>query len=304
MNTSSADKDRQGLAIALIVITSIAISFGDVFVKIISADMVIWQIFVLRAAMGIPVLILLCRLRSEPISLLPDNVIWTSIRTLLMILMWLVYYAAFLKLPVSDVAAAYYTMPIFVTLLAAIVIGDKIGIQGWIGVGIGFIGVLLIVKPNNIGFSVYILLPLIAAFLFAVAMIITRTKCRNEHPYVLALNMNILFFLTGLIVTMFIHFTGGIDEATVSSFFGGPWKIMALKEWIAIAVLAGIMLFVSVGGCIAYQVGRPSVVATFSFSYVPFAAIWGILLLGETPTLTTLLGIVLIMVAGILTVWR
>ena len=157
LSTSTPNTDRQGLAVILIITTALAISFGDVLVKIISHDIVVWQMFVLRSLIVVPVLIIMSRLRPEPISLIPKNLGWTLIRTLCMVLMWLVYYAALLKLPISDVAAAYYTMPIMLSLLAAIIIGDKIGVKGWLGVIIGFIGVLIIVKPNNTAFSIYIL---------------------------------------------------------------------------------------------------------------------------------------------------
>lgn len=304
LSTSTPNTDRQGLAVILIITTALAISFGDVLVKIISHDIVVWQMFVLRSLIVVPVLILMSRLRPEPISLIPKNLGWTLIRTLCMVLMWLVYYAALLKLPISDVAAAYYTMPIMLSLLAAIIIGDKIGVKGWLGVIIGFIGVLIIVKPNNTAFSIYILLPLIAAFLFALAMIITRTKCRKEHPFILTLNVNFTFLLVGIAATVFIENVGGIEQKNISSFFGDPWKSLNTREWIAVITLAVIMLFVSIGGTIAYQVGKSAVVGTISFSYIPFAAIWAFLLLNETPSMTSIVGIILIIIAGVLTVWK
>lgn len=150
--------DKPGTAIATILFTSLALSFGDALVKFVSTDLVVWQIFVLRSAIALPVLFAICRMRIGPIRLLPINIGWTVLRSSLMIFMWLVYYAALLNLPISVAASVYYTMPIFVTLLAAMFIGDKIGIYGWIGVGIGFIGVLLIIKPDSSDFSVYTLL--------------------------------------------------------------------------------------------------------------------------------------------------
>lgn len=296
--------DRPRMAVATVLLTMLAASFGDALVKFVSADLVLWQIFVMRSAIAIPVLIGICRIRSEPIRLLPNDFGWTVLRSSLLLLMWLAYYAALLNLPISVAASVYYTMPIFVALLAAVVIGDKIGAGGWVGVVIGFVGVLLIIKPNNGGFNAYTLLPLIAAFVFAVTMIITRTKCRNEHPYVLALNLNIAFLLVGLMATAFIQFFGGIEGTSVGSFFGGPWKSVGERELAAIVVLGFAFIIASVGTSFAYQVGRSSVVATFSFSYVPFVAIWGTILFGEFPDLTTMAGIVLIILAGCLAVRR
>ena len=136
------------------------------------------------------------------------------------------------------------------------------------------------------------------------AMIITRTKCRKEHPFILTLNVNFTFLLVGIAATVFIENVGGIEQTNISSFFGDPWKSLDIREWIAVITLAVIMLFVSIGGTIAYQVGKSAVVGTISFSYIPFAAIWAFLLLNETPSMTSIVGIILIIIAGVLTVWK
>ena len=79
----------------------------------------------------------------------------------------------------------FYTLPIFITLFAALFIGDRIGLMGWGSVLLGFAGVALILKPTPNGFNGYALLPLVSAILYALTVILTRTKCREEHPLVL-----------------------------------------------------------------------------------------------------------------------
>ena len=105
--------------------------------------------------------------------------------------MWVAYYTALPHVDLSVAAAAYYTLPIFITLFAALFIGDTIGAKGWVAVFLGFCGVLLILKPQADDFNAYALLPIISAILYALAMIITRTKCRNENVLVLSIALNV-----------------------------------------------------------------------------------------------------------------
>jgi len=77
---------------------------------------------------------------------------------------------------------------------------------------------------------------------------------------------------------------------------------MWIDEWRAMTILAVAIIVGSVGAAIAYQSGPSSIIASFDFSYVAFAVVWGILLFGEVPDFTTIIGIVLIVCGGILAV--
>ena len=161
------------------------------------------------------------------------------------------------------------------------------------------------VTPQASGFNAYALLPLASAIFDALAMILTRTKCREEHPLVLSLALNVSFVAVGLLATLLIA-TLGVPAGTTgsASFLLGGWTVMATSEWLAMGLLAGAIIVGSVGAAIAYQVGPPATVATFDFAYVGFASVWGVLFFAEVPDAMTLAGMALIVVAGILAVRR
>ena len=298
--SGEAAGDRQNVAVAAVLFGSLIFALGDAIVRLISADLGLWQILVMRAIIVIPVLVWMCRARARPIGLSPEHAGWVSLRSALMILMWVTYYGALLTLPVSVAASVYYTMPIFVALIAAAFLGDRIGMLGWLGVGLGFVGVLLIVNPHSGGFNGYVLLPLASSLLFAVGMIVTRSKLRNEHPLVMTINLQLGFLLLGLLATGTIYAAGGVETTTLESFFAGGWKPLGLREVIVILVLAAIITIGNICTAIAFQQGRSATVATFSFSYIPFVTMWGFLFFGEVPDLRTIIGIMMIVVAGIL----
>jgi drug/metabolite transporter (DMT)-like permease len=303
--SESSGRDNVALAVAVILATNLALSLGDAAIKQISANFVLWQIFVVRSAIAIPVLIAVIRLRSRAASFAPRRPGWVALRSLMLTLMWVAYYSALPHLALGIAAAAYYTLPIFITLFAALFIGDRIRPLGWCGVFLGFAGVLLILKPDADGFNAYALLPLVSALLYALAMILTRTKCREENPLVLSLGLNATFVVVGLAATLLIAIDGGLGgEAPAASFLLGTWSAMGGMEWLAMALLAAATIIGSVGAAIAYQVGPPATVATFDFAYVGFASAWGMLFFAEVLDVVTVAGMALIVVAGILAVRR
>lgn len=299
------DGDNIALAVFAIVFTALALSLGDALIKQISADFPLWQIFVIRSVIAVPVLIAVIKVRNRSGLLIPNNLGWAALRSLMLTFMWVAYYAALPNLALSIAAAAYYTLPLFITLFSALFVGDKVGVKGWIAVTVGFCGVLAILRPDANDFNAYALLPLISAVLYALAMIITRTKCRNENPLVLSLGLNLSFIVVGAVATVVIGLWAPSGaQIEFHPFLLSPWIAMAAGEWLTMAVLATATIIGSVCGAIAYQAGPSSVVSTFDFSYLAFAAIWGLLFFAEVPDAVTIIGITMIAAAGILAVRR
>jgi len=295
--------DNLKLAIAAILITAFVLSLGDALIKQESATLPLWQIFVMRSVIAVPFLVYFIRIRACGISIMPDRFGWTALRSLLLVIMWAAYYLALPHVPFSIAAASFYTSPLFITLFAALLIGDRVGLKGWIAVLLGFIGVLLILQPQADDFNAYALLPIISAICYALAMIITRSKCENEKPLILSLWLNLAFIGVGALAILTIQ----IWQPTLASmatdpFLLGEWKPMWIDEWRTMAILAIIIVIASIGTAIAYQSGPSSIIATFDFSYVAYVVIWGILLFGEVPDSISIIGILLIVGGGLLAV--
>jgi len=296
-------RDNLKLAVGAILGGCFALSLGDALIKQQSASFVIWQIFLMRSLIVVPFLIYFVRIRSCETSIMPRLLGWTLLRSLILIAMWVVYFAALPHIELAIAAAALYTTPIFITLFAAIFLGETIAARGWFAVLLGFIGTLLILQPQADDFNAYALLPIISAVCYACAMILTRSKCRGERPTVLGLWLNIGFVCVGAFALILLYFWSPGDETiNMNPFLLGAWTPMWLDEWRIMAILAVAILGGSVGAAIAYQNGPPAIVATFDFAYVAFAVIWGFLLFGEVPQVSVAIGITLIVAAGTLAV--
>lgn len=289
--------DHISMAVSVIVLTVLALSLGDALIKIASGSFVIWQIFVIRSLLAIPVLLLVLVATSSKRLQFPDAPGWVALRSLMLVGMWICYYLALPKLTLSVAAAAYYTLPIFITLFSALFIGDRISRLGWIAVFAGFLGVLLILRPSAGDFNAYTILPLVAAMLYAGAMILTRTRCRKQHPIVLALALNICFVIVGALAAGLVAL---LPDAARHGFLLAQWASMGQAEWISMGLLTAAILIGSIGAAVAYQNGPPSVIGSFDFAYVGFAVVWGMIFFAEVPDVSSTLGITLIVGAGIL----
>ncbi|MEM8539165.1 MAG: DMT family transporter, partial [Pseudomonadota bacterium] len=169
-NTSpTARPDNLPLAVGVIIFTVLALSLGDALIKFSSGEFVIWQIFVLRSALVLPVLLVFLAIQNPNALRLGPAVGWTAVRSLMLVGMWICYYLSLPHLALSVAAAAYYTLPIFITLFSALFVGDRISRLGWAAVFIGFFGVLLILRPRAGDFNLFALLPLVSAVLYALA---------------------------------------------------------------------------------------------------------------------------------------
>ena len=299
--SDTAKPDDLKIAIVAIVAGCFALSLGDALIKQQSASFVLWQIFLVRSAILIPFLVYFVRIYRGADPIMPQHPGWTLLRSMVLVIMWVFYFAALPHIEFAVAAAAFYTLPIFITLFAALFLGERISPVGWLAVVIGFAGTLLILQPQADDFNAWTLLPLVAAVLYAVAMILTRSKCRGEKPTVLSLWMNICFIGVGALALLLLSFWQPADNSVaLNPFLFGAWTPMGLAEWRTMGILAAAILVGSVGAAIAYQKGPASVVSIFDFSYVGFAVVWGYLLFAEVPENLVMLGILMIVAAGII----
>ena len=295
-------KDNLFLGICVIVGTVFTMAFTDAIVKYISADFPLWQIFVIRSLIAIPILIAIV-LAGKVSDIRPVSLKWSFLRGMMLVFMYIAIYAAVPLLSLSVIAASLYTGPVFTALLSAFLIGENVGTRRWIAVGLGFLGVLVILRPDTDEFSWYMLIPILAGLLYALAAVITRTKCVNEKPQVLAIVLNFSILIVGLLASIVIYILNvNFISGEVYPFLLGNWITVNYSEWGIMTILAILIVIIGIGLAKAYQVAPPSIVATFDYTYLLFAAFWGFVFFAEKPDSGTVSGMLMIIIAGILVI--
>ena len=293
--------DRPVLAVAAILVSVLALSLGDAVIKRTSVSLPLWQLYVLRSALVVPVLIAAIARRATPTSFRPLAPSWTLLRSLLLALMWIAYYAALPQVELSVAAAAYYTSPLIIMLLASRLSRDRTTWALRSAAALGFAGVLVMLRPGAGSVDAWAVLPLLAALLYALAMLVTRARCAGEHPLVLALALNLVFIAVGGVATLALRAADpGGRWASANRFLFGDWVVLGAGEWAALGVLAVAMLLGSVGAALAYQSGPAPLVASVDYAYLVFAGLWGYAFFGEVPDALAMTGMSMILAAGVL----
>lgn len=289
------------LGVLLIIATALTISVQDVVFKVFSSSLTLWQIFALRGLFSLPALVAIAGTRGQATEVLRTAwLVWPVLRGVCLTITFLAFYAAIPFLSLSTVGAANYMAPIFVALLSAFVIGERVGLLGWIGVFLGFAGVIVLLQPGTDGFSAFALLPVVGAGFYAMGHIITRTKCQDIPVAALALSLNALMVLAGVaisVVLIVVPPTGGLAESFPYIF--GPWSHVTLFDWFVLAILAAFSIAIGMMLAGAYKMAPPATVATFEYSYLVFVALWDVLVFNMTPSFSTLSGMAIIVLAGV-----
>lgn len=292
MNSPSTSKDTV-YGILAIVAAVFSLSLGDAVIKLFSLSLPLWQIFILRSSIALPILFALI-LRRRTLHF--ESLYWVTVRSVLLVFMWLSYYASLPLMSLSLAAAAFYTSPILITVIVAMVAKKRPGFMTWTAMVLGFFGILLILRPDASEFQMMTALPVLAALLYASAMVLTSIKCGKDDPIALAVALNIAFIISDAAIGLFA------GSSMEESFLLGSWvpldgQLLGVVAALAIAIIVG-----SVGAAIAYQKGPPATIATFDYSYLIFSLVWGIVFFAELPDRLSLAGIVVIIVAGFLAI--
>ncbi len=298
-STDIAAPDRTLLGVSLIVGSVTVMALADAVVKLMSADVSIWQLFALRSLAALPILLAIRAVAGGRLA--PVAPFWALLRSVLLVLCWIAFYASLPVLDLSVAAVGFYAAPVMIALLSAPLLGERVGARRWAGVGLGFLGALAIIRPGAGSVDWFALLPLLAAFLYALAMVLTRAKCRAEPALALTLQLHLTFIAAGLIGLAAVALAGPADALRAAyPFLVGGWAPVGAQEVGLMALLGLFGAIYGFGTAMAYQVAPPPIVATFDYSYLVSAAIWGAVFFAERPDGPTLAGMALIAGAGLL----
>lgn len=292
--------------VSLIVAAAFTISIQDVIFKLFSSQLTLWQIFALRGLLAVPMLIAVSWWRREHRGIFRMALgKWPLLRSIFITMTFLAFYAAIPFLSLSTVGAANYIAPVFVALLSAYVVREAIALPGWIGVLLGFSGVLVLLQPGTDAFSPWTILPVAGAFFYALAHMTTRTKCQNISIAAMSLSLNLVMPSVGLIVSMLLVWVHPpVEFIQAYPYIFGAWSALNPADWLVLTLLAGFAIIIGMLLAGAYQAAPSPMISTFEYSYLVFAAIWDILFFGIAPTATSVTGMVLIVIAGLLVLQR
>ena len=275
-------------------------STQDAIIKAISGDYAVTQAIVIRSLVSLPILAAMVQAESGLRTLVSRNFWALAGRGLILLTSYTAYYMAFPALPLAEAIALFFVSPIFVTLLAGPLLGERVGLKSWVAVAIGFAGVLFILRPGSDLFEPAALLSLISAAAYALAMVLARRLGVSEPATVMAFYQNGAYLLGALVIAGVCAALGLTKLGHPSlDFLVRPWVLPTIKDFLLMAACGVIAAFAMSLLTQAYKLAEANHVTVFEYTGMIWAPLWGFLFFGESPRWMTLVGMGLIVVAGV-----
>lgn len=163
--------------------------------KLISDGLPLWQFFLLRSLIILPVLAIpVWRRGGLGAAIAP----WTLVRLGLIVAMYVFFYAGTPVLDLPAISAVYYAAPVFIVLLAGLILGERVTGGQIAAVLVAFTGVLVVLRPGGEAFAAAALIPLLSALCYALAAVVTRRPLGKIGPWSLAFFLNVDFVVAGV----------------------------------------------------------------------------------------------------------
>ena len=276
------------LGAALMTCCVLAYVLNDAVMKLLFADIDFFQAIFLRGLVSLPPLLILAFMTKTLLQKYSTkNQRLIIIRILAEIGTTVTFLTALKHMPLANVTAILQSLPLAITMAAAIFLGEPVGWRRWSAICVGFIGVLIIIRPGLAGFNSYSLLALAAVILLTVREISTR-QLDNKIPT----------------VTVALSTTLGITAFAALMLIGTEWADINFASWSLIIVAAAAVTVATLLSVVAMRTGDIGFVSPFRYTSLIGAIGLGILLFGEWPDGITLLGAAIIAFAGIYSLYR
>lgn len=275
-----------GQAIALMCAGLLWLSVNDAIAKWFSPSYHPLQILFVRQLIALPMVVATVLVLRGPVALKTGTLRLHALRGLLLVLAATCFFLSLGTLPLAEATTLIFAAPIFITALSVPLLGESVGWRRWSAVIVGFIGVLIVVRPGIDAFQPAALYALAAALLYAVIMISARWIGSSEGFW-----------------TMVFYFT--LFPAIFSGLAVYPvWQPLRPEDLplfllLAVAGTLGITLISQ-----AFRVGPAAIVAPFEYTILLWASLIGWFVWNELPDIWTYLGAAVIAGSGIYIVIR
>lgn len=301
----SAPQNNALQGVLLAAAGTIAFSLTDLSVKFLSSGYALHQLMLIR---GLFVLLFVLGYAlvtpNAFANLLPKNFTVQTLRTVIILVSNICFFTGLTLMPFADAAAIAYVSPLILTVLSIAFLGEKVGPRRWAAVAVGFIGVIVMLRPGAGVIQPAAILVLISSFLYALGYVLTRRMRASESAISLTVWSQIGFILLSLIIGFFVG-DGRYEHSTETwGFLLRAWTWPSLQDWGLMALSGVVTTLGSIMITQAFRIAEAGLVAPMEYIGMPLAILWGALIFGTWPDATSWLGMALICGAGLYIIWR
>jgi|GraSoi_2013_60cm_1033757.scaffolds.fasta_scaffold40594_1 drug/metabolite transporter (DMT)-like permease len=276
-------------------------SVQDVIVKLLSGTYPVHQIVVARSVVALPILL--------AVTLVEDGGTFRihrlglhALRGLILYVSYTTYYLALASLTIANTVALTFTVPFFVALLGIPILGERVTARSWVAIGVGFLAVLLIVRPDAGLVEPASFLPIASALAYSVSALLARRLGTTEGGGVMALSATAIYAVSGVVTALSL---AGIDaEADAHAsirFLFNPWIWPSALDSFLLALCGVIAAFGFFFLGQGYRLAKANLAAPFEYVALPWSILWGYLFFASVPDATMIVGAAAIATAGFYT---
>ncbi len=275
-------------------------SLQDPVIKAVSGRYPLMEVMAIRSIVALPILLVIVHKDVGLRALISPNYRLLGLRAAILFTSYTAYYLALAALPLADAVALYFMAPLFIIMLARPYLGEHISWPSAVTAVVGLIGVLVMVRPGHGVFEWAAILSLLSAGLYGFSQLMARKLGSAESSTVMSFYQNGAY-LIGAAVLGFALQTIGMENITHPSlkFLVRPWIWPTLNDFLLMASCG----FIASAGMIllsqAYRLAPANIVATFEYTGILWAPLWGFLFFAEIPQAATIMGAALIVGAGL-----
>tara|TARA_B100000686_G_C16805690_1_gene990121 strand:+ start:6227 stop:7108 length:882 start_codon:yes stop_codon:yes gene_type:complete len=261
---------------------------NDAFMKLLFSEIALFQAVFIRSVIIIPPVLIIAWITKVTMrNLSNQDKRLISVRVVAEICTTIAFLTALKYMPLANVTAILQALPLAVTMAAALFLAEPVGWRRWSAILIGFVGVLIVVRPGLESFNIYSLAALVAVVFITVREIVTR-KLTNEVPT----------------ITVVLSTTIGSALFAGIMMIGAEWNTVSVASWSLIIGAAVAILIATLLSVMAMRTGEIGFVSPFRYTSMLGAIGLGILMFGDWPDLPTLVGTLIIVITGIYTFHR
>lgn len=292
---------RSALPGILCLVAGIAVfSLQDLILKRLSGDYPLHQAMVLRSLAAAPLLFALAVATGGARSLLAPGWPRMILRGFVSFAAYTCYYLALPALPIATTVALYFSAPLMIVILSVVMLGERVGPLRWLAVGAGFLGVLVILRPDAAPIDLAAGLAIASGMAYALSMILARLQGQFSAA-ALAFHGNLVFLALALLLSL-VFGRGGWDLAGLHpslSFLMRPWVTPDLPDLALMAACGGIAALGLTLLNQAYRIAASASLAPFEYTALLWGLLWGWLVWGDWPDGITWFGIAILIWAGL-----
>lgn len=305
MTTVATPVRTQTMGIACVLGGMAALSTQDVLIKWMSGSYPLHQIILGRAVIAVVLTLLVVQL-SGGLSLLRSKRPGLHLlRGLLLVVANVAYFVALAAMPLAEAIAIFFVAPLFITALSVPFLGEKVGARRWLAVAAGLCGVVIMLRPGQGIFDPVALLPVLAAFCYAVMQILTRRLGVTDRASPMVFYVQLTFVVASGAAGLVMgdgRFAGSTHPSL--DFLLRAWTWPAPGDALLILACGVLITIAAYLLSQAYRIAEATSIAPFEYVALPLSAVWGVLLWDDWPDLTALLGITLIVGSGLMVFYR